>query len=123
MVSTALWERKTSSPKQIPSPDSMNQKDDFRVSTPVVSNHKHENGSNISKFPDVSVKQENLKEQAMAQLDVKEVKEEKIREVRQEPEGHLADSTLTEETKRLVVSCVETTHMNFVSTLTVRHFN
>ncbi|XP_053542662.1 unconventional myosin-XVIIIb isoform X2 [Ictalurus punctatus] len=102
MVSTALWERKTSSPKQIPSPDSMNQKDDFRVSTPVVSNHKHENGSNISKFPDVSVKQENLKEQAMAQLDVKEVKEEKIREVRQEPEGHLADSTLTEETKRLV---------------------
>ncbi|KAF4082136.1 hypothetical protein AMELA_G00148240 [Ameiurus melas] len=101
MASAALWERKISSPKQIPSPDSMNQKDDFRVSSPEASDYKHENGSNI-KFPEVSVEQENLKEQAMAQLDVKEVQEDKIGEVRQEPEGQLADSTLTEETKRLV---------------------
>ncbi|MCJ8742359.1 hypothetical protein PDJAM_G00081270 [Pangasius djambal] len=102
MVNAALKEGKMSSERQILSSDSMNQNDDFRVSTPEASDHKQENGSNLSKFPEVSAEKENLKEQAKAQLDVKEVKEDKIREVRQEPEGQLADNTLTEEPKKPV---------------------
>lgn len=114
MINAALKERKTSSPRQMLSPDS-NQKDDFRINTPEVTDHKQENDSSLSKFPEVSTEKENLKEQAKAQLDVKKVKEDKIREVRQEPEGQLADSTLTEEPKKPVVGYVQTTHMNFVS--------
>lgn len=52
---------------------------------------------------------ENLKEQAMAQVNLKEVKEDKIREVRQEPEGQLSDSTIPGEPKKPVVGCVEST--------------
>lgn len=121
MVSDALKEeRKTSFPRQSLNPDSMNQKDDFRISAQESSDHKQENGSNISKFPEVSAEKENLKEQAKAQLDVKEVKED-IREVRQEPEGQLADSTLMEEPRKPVVGCVVTSHVNFVSKLAVKH--
>lgn len=117
-----LKERKTSSPRQMLSPDS-NQKDDFRIGTPEASDHKQENDSKLSKYPEVSTEKENLKEQAKAQVDVKKVKEDKIREVRQEPEGQLADSTQTEEPKKPVVGCVQTTHMNFVSKLAMKHCN
>lgn len=121
MVNAALKQRKISSPRQILNPDSMNQEDDFSVSTQEFHDHKQENGSNLSKFPEVRAETENLKEQAEAQLDVKEVKEDKTREVRQEPEGQIADSNLTEEPKKSLVGCVVTLHVNFVSRLTVKY--
>lgn len=105
MVNADLKERRTSSPRQILSPDSMNQKDDIRVSTQEFSEHKQESDYSLSKLSEVLTEKENLKEQAKAQLEVKEVKEDKIREVRQEPEGQIADSTVTEEPKKPVVGC------------------
>ncbi|KAM9455976.1 unconventional myosin-XVIIIb [Clarias gariepinus] len=98
MVNAALTENKKYFPDQIQSPDSMNQKDDFIVSKPDVSDHKQENDSNLSKFPKVSAKEEREE----ARLDLKAVKEDNMREVRQEPEGQLADNTLAEEPKKPV---------------------
>lgn len=103
MVNAALKERKTSSPRQILSADAINQNDDFRVSTQEFSDHKQENGCSLSTFQEVLAEKENRREQAKAQMDVKAVKEDKIREVRQEPEGQLADSTLIEEPKKPAV--------------------
>lgn len=121
MVNDALKERKTFSPSQILRPDSMNQQDNFRVSTEEDNDHIQENGSILSKVPEVFIEEENLKEHAKAQVDLREINEDKIKEVRQEPEGQLADSILTEEPKKPVVGCVETTYINSVSRLTVKH--
>lgn len=98
MVNAALKERKNSSPGQILTTGSNNQKDDF--STPDFSDHKLENGSSLTMFQAVLTEKENLKEHAKAQA---EVKNDKIREVRQEPEGQLADSTVIEEPQKPVV--------------------
>lgn len=108
MVNAALTENKKYFPDQIQSPDSMNQKDDFIVSKPDVSDHKQENDSNLSKFPKVSAKEEREE----ARLDLKAVKEDNMREVRQEPEGQLADNTLAEEPKKPVVGFVVTARIN-----------
>lgn len=102
-------ERQTSFPIQNLSPVSINQQDNFKVSKPDVNDHKQENDSNLLKFPKVLAEKENLKDQTEAQLDVKDIKEDKIREVRQEPEGQLAESTLREEPKKIVVGCVKAT--------------
>ncbi|KAF7701100.1 unconventional myosin-XVIIIb-like isoform X2 [Silurus meridionalis] len=102
MVNAALKERKTSLPRQSLSPNAMTQKDDFRVKTPEQSDLKQENSSSTLKFSEVLAEKKNLKEKAEVQLGVKKVKEEKIIELRQEPEGQLADITLTEEPKKPV---------------------
>ncbi|XP_058268245.1 unconventional myosin-XVIIIb-like isoform X2 [Hemibagrus wyckioides] len=102
MVNAPLKERQTSFPIQNLSPVSINQQDNFKVSKPDVNDHKQENDSNLLKFPKVLAEKENLKDQTKAQLDVKDIKEDKIREVRQEPEGQLAESTLREEPKKFV---------------------
>ncbi|XP_047660634.1 unconventional myosin-XVIIIb isoform X3 [Tachysurus fulvidraco] len=102
MVNATLKERKTSISRQNLSPCDINQQDNFIVSKPDVNDHKQENGSNLLRFPDVLAEKENLKEQTKAQVNLKEVKEDKIREVRQEPEGQLADSTIPGEPKKPV---------------------
>ncbi|KAK3521819.1 hypothetical protein QTP70_018550 [Hemibagrus guttatus] len=103
MVNVALKERKTSFPRQNLSPVSINQQDNFKVRKPDVNDHKQENDSNLlNLFPEVLAEKENLKDQTMAQLDVKEVKEDNIRDVRQDPEGQLTESTLREEPKKCV---------------------
>ncbi|TTK47635.1 Unconventional myosin-XVIIIb [Bagarius yarrelli] len=104
MVNAALNERRTSSSRQNPSPESENQQGKFRATTPEVTAYKIENGSNQLKFQELleekwEREKGNLKEQDMTQMDVKELKKDKMREVRQEPEGQLDDSTLTEEPK------------------------
>lgn len=107
IVNDALKEeRKTSSPRRILSSDPINQKDDFSVSAQKFSDHEQERGSN--QFPDELAEKdkENLQAQEKVQLDVKKVTEKKIRDIRQEPEGQLANSTITEEHKKPVVGCV-----------------
>lgn len=104
-------ERKTCSPRRILTPDTKDQKDDSEANSLEVSGQKQElsdspSGSIPGKSPEAPAEKEKPKEYLKTQQEVKGVKEEEVKDVRQEPKGQLADNTKTEKPKKPVVSCV-----------------
>ncbi|XP_076842626.1 unconventional myosin-XVIIIb isoform X2 [Brachyhypopomus gauderio] len=107
---TAQSEKKTSL-RRILTPDSKSQKVDCLGSNPQeVSGHKPEQDSGVegsrdlAESPGASGVKEKLKEQPRAPQEVKtqEVKQEKVKEVRQDPEGQQDKNTVGEQPRKPV---------------------
>ncbi|XP_036450276.1 unconventional myosin-XVIIIb-like isoform X2 [Colossoma macropomum] len=105
---SAMTERKTSSPRRILTPDTKGQKGDSQASSLEVSDQKQEplsdtqSGSSLAKSSEAPAEKEKPKEHLKTQQEVKTVREEEVKDVRQEPEGQLTDKTVTEEPKKPV---------------------
>ncbi|XP_072515670.1 unconventional myosin-XVIIIb-like [Salminus brasiliensis] len=99
-----MTERKTSSPRKMLTLDSKEQKGDSNTSLEVNSQKQEllSSGSNLTKSPEAPSEQEQSKVQLKTQQEVKAVKEEELRQVRQEPEGQLTDKSGAEEPKKPV---------------------